>query len=164
MLIAIASDIHDNKRNLRRAMAQAQAEGCSRLLFLGDVESPATFALLRSLWPHELDAVPGNNDYPRESFREFAAQHPQTHYHEGSADLLIDGRHIYMTHEPYNGVRFAAESGDYDLVLYGHTHRPHLERAGNTIVANPGDLQGRYGEPSFAVYDTSAHSLRHVPL
>ena len=164
MQIAILSDIHDNTAHLNRALQQALSKGCTHLLFLGDMAESATFHLLRKLWPHELQLVPGNNDYPRQAFRSFAEASPQTHYHAESADLELDGRRIYMTHEPTNGVYYAAECGEYDLVLFGHTHRAGQQEHGRTIVANPGDIQGRYGEPSFAIYDTAAHKLTHIAL
>lgn len=165
MLVAILSDTHDNTLNLRRALQLAQEGGCTHLLFLGDMASVSTFRLLRELWPHEMQLVPGNNDYPRADFRAFAAAAtPQTLYHGESADIQLDGRRIYMTHEPMNGVLYAAECGEFDLVLFGHTHQRGQQQHGRTIVANPGDLQGRYGEPSFAIYDTAAHELRHTLL
>lgn len=164
MLIAIFADIHDNTRNMNLALAKAQAEGCSHLLFLGDMAEPSTFRLLRQAWPHGMDLVPGNNDYPRAEFSALAAESPNTHYHADSAQIYLDGRHIYMTHEPFNGVLHAAECGEFDAVFFGHTHRGGQRRHGDTIVSNPGDIQGRYGDPSFAIYDTTAHEVRHIKL
>lgn len=165
MRIAILSDIHDNTRNLRLALQKAQAAGCTQLLFLGDMASVGTFRLLRELWPHEMQLVPGNNDYPRADFHAFAQQAvPRTVFHGESAQITLSGRRIYMTHEPSNGVLYAAESGEFDLVLFGHTHRRGQQLHGHTIVANPGELQGRYGEPSFAIYDTAAHQIELVQL
>lgn len=164
MLIAILSDIHDNTANLRTAIDKALAHGCTHMLFLGDMAEPATLRLLRQLWPHELDLVPGNNDFPRSHFQSFAESAPLTRYHDAGADICVGGRRIYMTHEPQHGVLYAAESGEFDLVLFGHTHRAGQQKHASTIVANPGDLQGRYGDPSFAIYDTAAHSLQHIQL
>lgn len=162
MLIALLSDIHDNLRQMKRALEQAKAEGCTHLLFLGDVATTGTLKQMQELWPHEIDMVPGNNDYPREEFRACATA--RLRYHERSADIVLDHRHIYMTHEPHNGVLYAAESGEYDAVFFGHTHRAGQQAHGATIVANPGDIQGRYKAPSFAIYDTTAHTVRHIAL
>lgn len=165
MLIAILSDIHDNTRNLRAALQRAQEAGCTQLLFLGDMAGVSTFRLLRELWAQGMQLVPGNNDYPRADFYAFAQQAgPQVILHGETAQPALGGRRIYMTHEPSNGVLYAAECGEFDLVLFGHTHRSGQQRHGHTIVANPGELQGRYGEPSFAIYDTAAHRLEHVYL
>lgn len=164
MLIALFADIHDNTRNMQQALQKALAEGCSHLLFLGDMASVATFRQLRQAWPHGMDIVPGNNDYPRADFLEEAKQSPLTRYHAESAQITLDERHIYMTHEPYNGVLYAAECGEFDAVFFGHTHRGGQQLHGHTIVANPGDIQGRYGDPSFAIYDTTAHTVRHIAL
>jgi len=32
-----------------------------------------------------------------------------------------------------------AESGKYDLVIYGHTHRQEIKFVGKTLVVNPGE-------------------------
>lgn len=164
MLIAILSDIHDNEENLRRAISAALAEGCTHLLFLGDMADISTLRLLRRLWPYEMDLVQGNNDYPRADFRAFAEADPLTRFHGESAQLQLDQRRIYMTHEPSHGILLAAESGAFDLLLFGHTHRSGKQSHGHALIANPGDIQGRYGSPSFAIYDTAEHSLRHLPL
>ena len=164
MLIAIFSDIHDQTAHMRQALRKAQEAGCTHLLFLGDMTTAATYRELREAWAHGLDMVAGNNDYPREIFQKLASESEQTRFHGESAQLTLDGRRIYMTHEPHNGVLYAAESGEFDLALFGHTHRSGQQTHGATIVANPGDLQGRYGAPSFAIYDTVAHRVRHVAL
>lgn len=164
MLIAILSDIHDRVKNMRLALSQARAEGCTHLLFLGDMAEMSTFRTLRQEWEHEMDLVQGNNDYPREEFAAFAATGPATRFHGASADLHLGGRRIYMAHEPGAGVLYAAESEQFDLVLFGHTHRAGQQTHANTLIANPGDIQGRYGAPSFAIYDTTTHLLRHIRL
>lgn len=163
MQLAILSDIHDNTQNLRRALQKALDAGCTQLLFLGDMTTPGTLRLLLELWPHEMQLVPGNNDYSWGDIHNAPGMH-RACFHNVSAEIETGGRRLYMTHVPSNGVRYAAECGEYDLVLFGHTHRSELQMCGHTIVANPGDIQGRYGTPSFAVYDTEAHRLTHIAL
>ena len=52
------------------------------------------------------------------------------------------------------GARDQALSGRYDLVCYGHDHEAHVERVGNTLLVNPGEVMGRLGPSRYAVYDT----------
>lgn len=166
MLIAILSDIHDNVTNMRRALQHAAEVGCTRLLFLGDMTDLGTFSLMLELWKHPLHIVPGNNDFYYDEFRRKATDSfRHVHLYDPVADIVPGGnRRVFMMHEPERGAIHTAESGEYDLVLYGHTHRPMQQRCGNTILANPGEIQGRYGSAFFAIYDTDAHSLQHVRL
>jgi uncharacterized protein len=52
-----------------------------------------------------------------------------------------------------------AESGNYDAVFYGHTHRPWEETIGSCRLVNPGELAGQRYKPCFAIYDTETDKL-----
>lgn len=163
MLIGIISDIHDRTANLRRALELLAETHCTHLLCLGDIASTGTLQLLGSLWQGELDIVAGNNDYPRSDFRACAGQMPRTRYHGDTAELELDGRRVFLAHEPERALH-AAKFGRFDAIFFGHTHRAGQMMDASILIANPGDIQGRYGCPSFALYDTATHTLRHVNL
>lgn len=164
MILGIISDIHDHTAHLRRALELLEAEGCRHLLCLGDVASVKTLRYLTARWVGSLDLVAGNNDYPRAAFRDCCApEQPRIRYHGDTAELETDGRRIFMAHEPERTLN-AAEFGGFDAIFFGHTHRAGQMQKGTTLIANPGDIQGRYGCPSFALYDTATHTLRHVRL
>ena len=57
-----------------------------------------------------------------------------------------------------------AESGAFAAVFSGHDHQRYIHRVGETVWANPGELMGRDGAPSFGIYDTEAGEFRHVIL
>ncbi|BDD85796.1 metallophosphoesterase family protein [Desulfofustis limnaeus] len=49
-----------------------------------------------------------------------------------------------------------------DAIIFGHTHRPLVSRAGRTLLVNPGTfrLTGRYGSPgTYALMTSSATGL-----
>lgn len=163
MLIGIISDVHDRTRNLLNALERLRALGCEHLLFLGDMATPASLRTLCESWEGELDMVLGNCDYPAEDFLACAAQYPHARHHGDAAELLLDSRRIFMTHDPAFALRAAAFTA-FDAVFFGHTHLAEQQKQGSTLLANPGDLQGRFGSPSFAVYDTTAHTLNHYSL
>lgn len=163
MRIGILSDIHDNTANLRSALKRLAEEGCGTLLCAGDIAGIPTLRLMRELWQGELHLVAGNNDYPRAEFRAAAADMPHTHYHGDTAELELGGRRIFLAHEPERTLN-ASRFGQFDVILFGHTHRAGQMISGGAIIANPGELQARYGTASVAVYDTAAHSLRHIVL
>jgi hypothetical protein len=46
------------------------------------------------------------------------------------------------------------ESGLFDLVVHGHSHRQFIGKNGETLVINPGEVCGYLtGNPTCAVYD-----------
>ncbi len=165
MRIALISDIHDHSTRLLLALARAQGEGCRHLLCMGDVASLSTFRLLCEEWPPGLDLVFGNNEWHRESFLRVADEYPHVTHHGDTAHVTLGGREIFFCHYPHVAAR-EAESGRYDAVFFGHTHRAELHpaTAGEPLILNPGDVQGRFGKPSLAVYDTETNAARILPL
>ncbi len=166
MLVALISDIHDRTTNLLLALARAQELGCSHLLCMGDVAEISTFRLLCEEWQQGVDVVFGNNEWHRESFLRVADEYPHATHHADMASISLGGRLIFFCHYPHVAAR-AAESGRYDAVFFGHTHRAeiHPALAGKSpLIVNPGDLQGRCGRPSMAVYDTECNSARLISL
>ena len=164
MLIGLISDIHDQEDNLHAALQHLKDAGCTRLIFLGDIATPATFRTLCAAWPHEIDLVLGNNDYPREQYMQPAEQQShRIHCHGDEGSLLLDNRCIFITHDPFYAVH-AIDTGKYHAVFFGHTHRAEQLELNGALVANPGDIQGRYGAPSCAVYETTTHTLKLIQL
>jgi predicted phosphodiesterase len=73
-------------------------------------------------------------------------------------DIQLDGKRIGCVHYP-DIAKKMAESGKYDLVFYGHTHKPWEEKIGNCRLVNPGELAGQRFKPTFAIYDTATNRL-----
>ncbi len=160
MLVAVISDIHDRCTNLLLALARARDEGCEHLLCLGDIATIATFRLLCEEWTQGLDLVFGNNEWERDSFLRVADEYPHATLHGDCASLTLAGRRLFLCHYPHVALRQAA-GGHYDAVFFGHTHRAEMQPAtlgGSPLLLNPGDIQGRFGKPSMAIYDTGANS------
>ena len=70
--------------------------------------------------------------------------------------LVLEGKRILLCHGHTYGVKtsllaagFAAEEQQLDLFLFGHTHRPLVDRRGRTLFLNPGSI-GRSPRPSYA--------------
>ncbi len=166
MLVALISDIHDHSMRLLQALAQARELGCSHLLCMGDLAQIGTLRLLCEEWTLGADIVFGNNEWQRESFLRVADEYPHATLHGDAATVTLDGRTVFFCHYPHIAAR-AAESGRYDAVFFGHTHRAELHPAvtgKSPLIVNPGDVQGRYGRPSMVVYDTEDNSARLIPL
>ncbi len=166
MLVALISDIHDYGTRLLLALARAEELGCTHLLCMGDITTISTFRQLCEEWSHAADIVFGNNEWYRESFFHVANEYPHITHHGDAAIMTLDERELFFCHYPHVAAR-AAESGRYDAVFFGHTHRAELHPAtedGRPLIVNPGDVQGRYGKPSMAVYDTETNTARLLSL
>jgi uncharacterized protein len=136
MRIGLISDTHGW---LRQAVFHAFA-GVDRILHAGDIGPPGLLVELEAIAP--VTAVWGNTD--GFEIRE------QT---EGVARVEENGWRIVLLHGHQlgsptpEGLRRACP--DADIIVYGHTHRPLVERADGILVVNPGAAgPTRFGIPA----------------
>ena len=151
MRVAIISDIHDNVWALEEAMARVA--DCDVLLCLGDLCAPFTMAAIAESFARPIHQVWGNNDGDKLLIAQRAAQAGNVTLHGDFAELELGGRKIAMTHYPHLG-RALAAGEQYDLVCYGHDHTRIVTWMGRTLLVNPGEIMGRFGVHSVAIYDT----------
>ncbi|MEM1295214.1 MAG: metallophosphoesterase family protein, partial [Verrucomicrobiota bacterium] len=83
--------------------------------------------------------------------------------HGPYVELEFGGRNVALNHYPEIAKRIA-QSGELDAVFSGHDHLKYLHQFNDTIWANPGEIMGRFGEPSFGLYDTTDGAFQHVDL
>ena len=76
---------------------------------------------------------------------------------EGKRLLLCHG-HTYHVKSSLTAAGFAAEEKDLDLFLFGHTHRPLVDRRGKTLFLNPGSIGDRLN-PCYGVVTLTAGSV-----
>jgi hypothetical protein len=107
--------------------------------------------------------VLGNNDGDQRLLLQNALAVGNVSIHGQYAELILDGRRIAVNHYP-EIARPVAAAGNFDLVCYGHNHIGRVEQIGNTVLANPGEVMGRFGSPTYGLYETQsgAFSLRPV--
>lgn len=159
MKIGIFSDIHDRTDHLEPAMRQMHRQGCGHFIFLGDCTTPESFRLLLELTQGlPLDAVPGNNDYELPVMDKMAAASPAARLHPGHAVITRYGMNLSLSHYPKYAWQ-EVRKGHVDAALYGHTHQALQEMAGNCLIANPGELQGRTGRLGFGILDTDSRTM-----
>jgi len=156
MRIAVLSDIHDNIWNLEKALDQL--EGVSVLLCCGDLCAPFSLKQIQEAFPGPIHVVLGNNDGDPLLLAHIASQRGGVYLYQPLAELELGDRKIAITHYPRIG-RALVASGQYDAVFNGHTHRPQTQWIGKTLWVNPGEIMGRFGEPSFGIYDTEAGEI-----
>lgn len=122
MLIGLISDTH----SLMRVEALAALAGVELILHAGDVGGHSVLRELQALAPTQ--AVYGNVDDP------ILGLPP-------SLDLTLEGLRIHVSHGHELGSPTPANllhRYEADVVIYGHTHKPLVERHGRTLVVNPG--------------------------
>jgi uncharacterized protein len=152
MKIAIVSDTHNNWANFKKAIEWMIKEKIKTILHCGDISSQLIIDDTKKLFKGKINFVKGNADYdllnlPEEMELEF--DNPSA----GSGQVKIA-----FVHFPDKAKKLA-QSGKFDVVFYGHTHRPWEEKVGECHMINPGELAGQFYKPTFAVYDTSTKKL-----
>jgi putative phosphoesterase len=131
-----------------------------RVLHCGDIGSAAIVDLFAA-WP--TDFVFGNCDDRRAELAAAIEAAGQT-CHGAFGDLEIAGKRIALIHsDDRRRFQQTIQSGEFDLVCYGHTHVAAIERVGDTLVLNPGALY-RASPHSLAVVDLPSLEATIVPL
>ena len=160
MKIAILSDIHDNIWKLEALLAGIRADA---LVFCGDFCAPFTLVQIAEGFSGPVHAVFGNNDGDQFLLAQVAGRFPHVTLHGDFAELDLDGRRLAVTHYPRIG-RALARSGSYDLFCFGHSHERAAERVGRTWLVNPGEVMGRFGLSTYALYDAQSGQVESVEV
>ena len=160
-MIGILSDTHDNLTFVRRAVRLFNDAGCDLVIHAGDFVAPFTARELREL-AAPVKAVYGNCDGEKAGLaRAF----------EGLGDLLEAphifthaGRRFLLCHLDGPVERYLA-SNPCDVLVFGHTHRPLVERRNGTLLINPGEAGGWLGgRCTAALLDPETLEATIVPL
>ena len=162
-LMAICSYSHATLPALGAALAAARQAGAVALFHLGDLSAPFVVPELAKGFAGPVHVIFGNNDADGRLLQVQAAKTPNVTLHGFYAELTLEERSFALIHYPEPARRIAA-SGQLDVVCYGHNHEKHSEMVGDCLLVNPGELLGIKGEPTFALYDSVAHSVRHVTV
>lgn len=122
MRVGILSDTH----GLLRPEVLSALEGCEVILHGGDVNRQSILDQLERIAP--VHAVRGNND------KEWAEHLP------ASLEITLAGARVVMTHKKKD---LPEDVSDYDLVVYGHSHKYEELTQGSTLLLNPGSCGPR---------------------
>ena len=164
MKIAVLSDIHDHLEALSRVLESLRPLDPDALILCGDLTRAKVLeACAAPGWP--LHFCLGNCDSPHEPELRRAARAAGYAAHGRLGTLSLPQGSLAFTHYPAEADA-QARSGLYRAVFYGHTHRPgalHLDSpSGSCLLANPGDVQGRYGRVGGLVWDSENGEVEWV--
>jgi putative phosphoesterase len=158
--VGILSDSHDDRGAAEGALLLFRAEGVEMVFHLGDVCGPSVLAGYRDP-AIPLCGVFGNNDYDRDGLQEATGGA----FRQGPRVETVDGRKILLAHS-YDQLQGELNGkGRFDLVLFGHTHRPLTMRVGKALVVNPGESCGlTRGKNTCAIVDLATMEPRIVEI
>ncbi len=127
--IMIVSDTHRKLGNLISALSK---EGdIDMFIHLGDFEGDDE--AIKNMVSCPVYMVPGNNDYGVPYERELEID-------IAGRKVLITHGHNYYVSLDLATIRKEAVARGFDIVMFGHTHRPVIEIEDEITLINPGSL------------------------
>lgn len=162
MKVGIVSDTHRNTKRPPLAIETFREAGIRRVIHLGDVTNGKVAELFA---PFDAWFVYGNADRDLEELR-------------STVDSLFGSGRLAEYHQlEWEGVKIAAvhghtdrlgelvNSGHFNIVLHGHTHKRRDEMVARTRVINPGALGGiKWQSRSYAILDLPSGALEYIEL
>ena len=125
MKIGVVSDTH----GLLRPEVLPALRGVDHILHLGDVGNKSILESLAGIAP--VNAVRGNIDRTGACSRL-----PETEV------FLFEGYYLYLLHD-LGTLHLDPAAARFSAVLYGHSHKPHIERRKGVLYFNPGSCGPR---------------------
>ena len=151
-MIGILSDSHDNLEAIARAVSFFNENKVTLVLHAGDIISPFTVKEFRKL-SCPLVLAYGNNDGEKKgleiAFKEINADIKELNEteHEGKKIAVYHGTVSVLLSSLVN-------SGEYDLIAKGHSHKSEITKQGRTLIVNPGECCGYLtGKQTVALVD-----------
>ena len=132
-LIGIISDTHGKlPDSVSRIFKNADL-----IVHAGDVGDPDIIDALQKIAPTR--SVRGNMDTGR-----WASRLPR------NESINVGSKTLYVIHDVYN-LDINTKAPGYDVVIFGHTHQPQVEKQRGVLYVNPGSAaHPRYGYPPSA--------------
>lgn len=104
------------------------------IIHAGDIGDPEIIDALAKIAP--IRAVQGNMDMGK-----------WAHGLPKNEKITIRDKRLYVIHDVYDLDR-TIKTDSYDVVVYGHTHRPQVDKQQGVLYVNPGSaVQPRFGYP-----------------
>lgn len=129
MKILVVSDTHKKLENLKEVIDREKP--MDLLIHLGDAEGDEDAIQEMAGCPVEI--VAGNNDF-------FTTLPGEKKLQIGKYRVLLTHGHYYYVNAGVANIQREAVAQRFDIVMFGHTHRPTLERDHGIIALNPGSI------------------------
>ena len=153
MIVGLISDTHDNIHLIDRAVKKFNEERVELVLHAGDYIAPFTAQHFKPL-KAPLIGVFGNNCAETETLSEVYGG-VGARLNEYFEDLDAGGLRIALLHGHRRQDVDRVKQEEYDVVVWGHTHRPAIRKENETLIVNPGEACGYItGTATIAFLDT----------
>ena len=168
MKIAVISDTHDHKVNILSAVSKINERNADVLIHCGDFVAPFVrrwFDNLNDKIKENFYGVFGNNDGERVYLKENLGKICNLVGMEIIKEF--GGKRIFVAHMPsQKTIDALANSGKFDIILFGHTHAIVNKRFDNgVLVVNPGEACGYLtGKSTFVIIDTEKMEAEIIEL
>ena len=170
MKIAIISDVHNNETNLKKVLDYCKQKKIKKIICCGDLASDETLDFMADNFGGEIFYTFGNMDEGHFNIlalehinnkKEDMIQYKNVNIFRKYGETTIENKKVAFVHYP-DKARRLAESGKYDFVFYGHTHKPWTEIVEarrnqymfSCTTLNPGNVAGEIYLPTFALWNT----------
>ncbi len=154
MKFAIISDIHDNLVNLRHCLDWCKKENIDQAICCGDITNAKTLAVLARGFKL-IYLVRGNLEIYEESE---VKKYENINYLGRFGCMNIDSKKVGLCHEK-SFIENLIDKCRCDIIFYGHTHKPWIEKKDDVELVNPGTLGGVFSKATFAAWDTDTDKL-----
>ena len=160
MKIAIISDTHDNLANFKKAISLIKKEKIKILIHCGDIFEPETIKEALKDFSRKAHFVLSDvdEDYFKNLEKDYFKDFPNLKIWQKFGGIEISKKKIAFTHLPRTVFKLAF-SKKYDIIFYGHLHKPWEMKVRGVKLVNPGNLAGIFFRASFAIYDTKSNEL-----
>ena len=163
MKIGLISDTHDNIQNIEKSVLIFNDKQVSFVIHAGDIVSPEAVEAFKGV---KLIGVLGNNDkYVPELIDAFDKIGGQL---KGEFCEMEQDNLIFAIYHGTNLRRkeLLIQSGKYDVVVCGHTHKVENKNVGKTLVINPGTANGWFFgyKATAAIFDTQTRESEFIQL
>lgn len=182
MKLAIISDIHNNELNLKKVLDFCAQNQIEKIICCGDLASQETLDFLCDNFAGEIFYTFGNMDNDHLRNFEFVPEYKNAKLFKDFGEAEVAGnpvksasdhgaRKIAFVHFP-NKAKKLAETGKYDFIFFGHTHKPWVSYAEASedqgkkkcTLLNPGNVTGDLYPPTFAVWNTEDDKFELVRI
>jgi hypothetical protein len=165
MLVGLIADTHDCLPMVEKAVKRLNEEKVGLVLHAGDYIAPFVIPKFKDLQA-KLVGVFGNNDGDHELLKKRFSEHKNLEIRGYFAKVMVDDVKIALLHgDSEELLKALVESGGFDLVVHGHTHKAEVYQKGKTLVVNPGEVCGYLsGKSTIALFDTVKRDVTLVDL
>jgi putative phosphoesterase len=161
--IGLISDTHDNFKTIESAVRIFGEKRIEYVIHAGDITTPEAVEAFAGL---KMIGVLGNNDLDKKgltsAFEKIGGELRGEICEIEENDLVIG---------VYHGTDFRKrdaliQSGKYNVVVYGHTHKIENKIVGKTMVINPGTANGWFFgyKATAAIFDTVSKQCDFIDI